>query len=144
VQFVISTLMLLLAELEERALDPEAVAEVVAKLRQALIALRNSPIAKLGLPLELELERIVSVRTAALLRDVSMDSIVRHFGDHIVRTGGKIRGLKLKHVLDLAPETPRLPQPRRKKHALVPPRRRRFGQGAKITETDNAEGKAAS
>jgi hypothetical protein len=130
VSLAVTALLILISQLEERATDPAAVAVVAAELRTAVETIRRDPISKLHLPLELELERIVSVRAAALLRNVSMDSIIRHFAPYIVRTGNKVRGIKLKYVLDLAGDAPRLPQPRRKKNALSPPRKRRFGQGS--------------
>ena len=128
----VTALLLLVAQLEERATDPTAVAEVAAELRSAIQAAQQDPVQRLGLPLELELERIVSVRTASILRDVSTDSIVRHFGSYIIRTGNKTRGIKLKHVLGLAGDaSPHLPPSRRKKSQSVPARKRRFGQGSK-------------
>jgi hypothetical protein len=125
-----AALLLLIAQLEEQGSDPTAVAATASELRAAVRAIERDPINQLRLPLELELERIVSVRTAAILRNVSVDSIVRHFAPLIVRTGNKVRGIKLKYVLDLGSEIPTLPAPRRKKHTLVPPRKRRIGQGS--------------
>jgi hypothetical protein len=137
VSLAATALLLLIAQLEEQATDPAAVATVAAELRSALEAAQRDPVHRLELPLELELERIVSVRTAAVLRNVSVDSIIRHFGSYIVRTGNKVRGIKLKYVLDLATDVPRQPQPRRKRSRLVAPRKRRFGQGStKGTATD--------
>jgi hypothetical protein len=130
VSLAVAALLLLISQLEEQATDPAAVAEVAAELRAAVEVMQRDPIHKLQLPLELELERIVSVRTAGILRNVSMDSIIRHFAPHIVRTGDKVRGIKLKYVLGLASDAPRPPQPRRKKHNLIPPRKRRTGQGS--------------
>jgi hypothetical protein len=118
VSLAVTALLLLISQLEEQATDPAAVAEVAAELRAAVEVMQRDPIHKLQLPLELELERIVSVRTAGILRNVSMDSIIRHFAPYIVRTGDKVRGIKLKYVLGLASDAP---QPRRKKHNLIPP-----------------------
>jgi hypothetical protein len=123
-----ASLLTLIGQLEQAAADPAAVAVVATELRAALKALQRDPVHQLCLPLELELERIVSVRTAAILRNVSTDSITRHFAPYIVRTGNKVRGIKLKYVLDLASDAPQLPKPRRKKHTLIPPRKRRTGQ----------------
>jgi hypothetical protein len=131
----VTALLLLVSRLEEQATDPVAVAEVTAELRSAIQAAQRDPIQRLGLPLELELERVVSMRTAAILRDVSIDSIARHFAQYIVRTGDKVRGIKLKYVLGLASEdVPQLPSPRRKKTPLTGPRKRRLGQGASKKE----------
>jgi hypothetical protein len=130
VSLAVTALLLLITQLEERSTDPAAVAAVATELRAAVEAIQRDPIHRLHLPLELELERIVTVRTAAILRNVSMDSIVRHFGPYIVRTGNKVRGIKLKYVLDLASDVPQLPQPRRKRKRLVPPRKRRIAQGS--------------
>jgi hypothetical protein len=126
----VTALLLLIAQLEERSTDPAAVAAIATELRAAVAAIQCDPIHQLHLPLELELERIVSVRTAAILRNVSTDSIIRHFGPYIVRTGNKVRGIKLKYVLDLAGNVPQLPKPRRKKNPLALPRKRRIGQGS--------------
>jgi hypothetical protein len=138
VSLAVAALLLLIAQLEERATDPAAVAEVATELRAAVEAIQNDPIHRLHLPLELELERIVSVRTAGILRNVSVDSIIRHFGPYIIRTGNKVRGIKLKYVLDLASDVPQLPKPRRKKSPHVPPRKRRFGQGSPKKEASIA------
>jgi hypothetical protein len=123
-----ASLLTLIGQLEQAAADTAAVAVVATELRAALKALQRDPVHQLRLPLELELERIVSVRTAAILRNVSTDSITRHFASYIVRTGNKVRGIKLKYVLDLASDAPQLPKPRRKKLTLIPPRKRRTGQ----------------
>jgi hypothetical protein len=127
-RIALAALLLLVNQIDEQAADPVAVAAAASELREALTALKSDPVVKLGLPIELELERIVSIRTAALLRNVSVDSIIRHFQQFIIYTGGN-RGLRLKHALGLDPGAPRLPKPRRK--TAVPPRKRRFGQGAK-------------
>jgi hypothetical protein len=130
VSLATAALLLLIAQLEEQVSNPTAVATMAKELRAAVQAIERDPVNQLRLPLELELERIVSVRTAAILRNVSMDSIIRHFGPYIVRTGNKVRGIKLKYVLDLAGNVPQLPKPRRKKNPLVSPRKRRIGQGS--------------
>src|SRR5262249_59843368 len=109
----------LIGGIEDQAHDPAAVGAAASELRQALLTVKNDPVARLGLPLELELERVVSIHIAAVLRNVSVDTIVGHFAPYIVRTGNKVRGIKLKYVLDLASEMPRLPQPRRKKSPPV-------------------------
>jgi len=109
--------------------NPTAIAAVATELRPAFEATRRDPVARLGLPLALELERIVSIRTAAILRDVSLDTIAKHYKKHIVTTGGKVRGIKLKYVLDLVDDLPSLPRSRAKRKVLA--RKRRFGQGAK-------------
>ena len=131
--FALAALLLLVNQIEDQAHDPAAVAAAASELRQALLVLKQDPISRLSLPLELELERVVSIRAAALLRNVSVDSIARHFAAYIVRTGNKVRGIKLKHVLDLGSEMPRLPQPRRKNPVAL--RKRRTGQGAEAAMT---------
>jgi hypothetical protein len=131
VPLAVTAFLLLLARVEDPAVqaDPVGIAAVAAELRPAFEATQHDPVTRLGLPLALELERIVSIRTAAILRDVSVDSITRHYNQHIITTGGKVRGIKLKYVLDLVDDLPPLPRGRAKRKMLM--RKRRFGQGAK-------------
>jgi hypothetical protein len=113
--------------------DPIALEIVFDKLESTLVAASNDPIARLNLPIQLELERTVPIKTAALLRGCSPDSITRHYGKFITRVGNKVRGIKLKYLFDLTDEPmPPLPPTRAKRR---PPqvRKRRFGQGAKQT-----------
>jgi hypothetical protein len=125
----VTALLLLIAQVEEHAHDPMAVAETANQLRQALLVAEQDPLGRLNLSTAIELERIVPLSVAALLRGVSVDTIARHFKAHIILTGSKMRGIRIKHVLELGEDTSRLPSPRRKRTQLVTPRKRRFGQG---------------
>jgi len=99
-------------------------------LRQALLVAEQDAVGRLNLSTTIELERIVPLSVAALLRGVSVDTIARHFKGHIILTGSKMRGIRIKHVLELGENTSQLPSPRRKRTPLVAPRKRRFGQGS--------------
>jgi hypothetical protein len=123
----VTALLLLVTRLEDAPHDPAAVAAIAREFRDSLLAVERDPVQRLGLPLELELERVVSLRTAAILRDVSIDTMARHFTREIVRTGGKVRGLKLKHALGLDANVPELPRPRAKRRPF-PPRKRRTAE----------------
>jgi hypothetical protein len=130
VSLAVTALLLLIAQIEERAHDPTVVAEAANELRQALLVAEQDPVGRLNLSTAIELERIVPLSVAALLRGVSVDTIARHFSEYIILTGTKTRGIRIKHVLQLGEDSPQLPRPRCKKIPLAPPRKRRFGQGS--------------
>jgi hypothetical protein len=139
--FAVAALLLLINQLEtpETITDPVAIAATAAEMRTSLEAMARDPVQRLGLPLQLELERIVSVRTAALLRDVSVDTIKKYFKQYLVKTGDgdKMIGIRLKHALSLAEESISLP-PSRAKRKPPQARKRRVGQGAKSVTPPSA------
>jgi hypothetical protein len=118
-------LLPLLGQLDQQLADPtidrQELRLSVAELRTIVIDQQKNPVAKLGLPLELELERLVSLPAAALLMDVSEDTLERHLGKYIVNIGPKRRGMRLKHALMIEPV--RLPTQRRKRKVATQPRR---------------------
>jgi hypothetical protein len=134
-------LLPLLGQLDQQIADPtidrQELRLAVAELRTLVIDQKKNPVAKLGLPLELELERLVSLPAAALLMDVSEDTLERHLGKYIVNIGPKRRGMRLKHALMLEPV--RLPLQRRKRKAATQPRRAVSKRGSKRTTDAMAE-----
>jgi len=112
-------------QLADLTIDRPELRLAVAELRTIVIDQQKNPVAKLQLPLALELERLVSIPAAALLLDISEDSVERHLGKYIVNIGPKRRGIRLKHALMIEPV--KLPNQRRKRKVATLPRRARAG-----------------
>jgi hypothetical protein len=62
------------------------------------------PVAIKDIPLELsaiERERIVPIAIAAELKGCCVDTLERHYPQHIIQIAPKLRGMRIKHALQL-------------------------------------------
>jgi hypothetical protein len=118
-------LLPLFGQLDQQITDPtidrQELRLAVAELRDIINGMADNPVSILRLPIELELERIVSIPAAALLLDVSEDSVERHLGKFIINLGPKRKGIRLKYALWLHAPADSMPRPRRKRKPALQP-----------------------